>query len=165
MTDNCLLKLVCCSKSNNVLLIDESVFKPEADSSSQLLLFFCVYWKERAYLKLKVYNNLHIHSLNAGLLEFYCLCSRQKYECAQGFVGLTEPTLLDKWRKFHAHHEWETSGQYVPQTSCCLHGGSLVQSHKSQLPKACGIHQVAGWRQDKTLLCSERAAWGLHMLS
>lgn len=33
-------------------------------------------WKERIYLKLKVYNspNSHILSLNACLLEFYCLC-------------------------------------------------------------------------------------------
>lgn len=47
-------------------------------------------------------------------------------------MELTEATLLDKWRKFHAHHEWGPSGQYAPLTSCCVHRGSLVQPHRSR---------------------------------
>lgn len=80
-------------------------------------------------------------------------------------IGLTEPTQHDKWGKFHAQYygKHQVSMLLTPAAPCW---SSLVQSpmnhEDSQLPQACGIHQVACLSKDKT--SSAPGEWGLHML-
>lgn len=108
-------------------------------------------WKERIYLKLKVYNSPNLHILNTDLLEFYCLCSRQKIWMYPGICGIDRTNSAWQMEKIPCSTWMGNTRSVWPAAVCTVALWYRSTNHEeSQLPKACGIHQVA---EDKTRLC------------
>lgn len=123
--------------------------------------FFHVYLKRENIFKAKSLTNKSLIALTRTSSLWMPVFQNSIAFVTQGFVGLTESTLLDKWRRVHAHHEWEVSGQYAPRTSCHVHCSSLVQPHRSRgfTVAQCLWHSPSGWlkeRQDFVVLWESR---------